>query len=268
MSTNETDRTPPRQGISQLMTRRAIRTLLRRPRWFLQNIRQGPHVLWDKRKQTGVAPFAHYVESESTAISSVLGIDSEEYERVLAQLWIPHADHAEPFSVWNAREELLRIIGAIVKVRRPRVVVETGVALGFTTATVLRAMETNGEGHLYSIDLPALQYDPDYPVGRAVPRELKPRWTLRLGDSRRHLDPLAAEVAPIDLSIHDALHTFTAQLREYRTIWPHLRPGGLLVSDDVGNAAFVEFANEVGSEPHLVLGPSRSSAIGLLRKSQ
>jgi hypothetical protein len=39
-----------------------------------------------------------------------------------------------------------------------------------------------------------------------------------------------------------------------------------LISDDVNNPAFLEFAREVEARPHLVAGPSRSDAVGLLRK--
>jgi predicted O-methyltransferase YrrM len=145
--------------------------------------------------------------------------------------------------------------------------VETGVALGFTTATVLQAMADSGRGHLYSVDLPALQYDPADPIGRAVPMSLADRWTLELGDSRKKLEPLCARVAPVDIFLHDALHTYSSQLREYRTAWPFIRPGGLVISDDVNNPAFIEFAHEVDARPHLVTGSSRGDAVGLLRKA-
>jgi predicted O-methyltransferase YrrM len=175
-------------------------------------------------------------------------------------------DPAEALSTYNARLELLRLVGGIVTLIKPRAMVETGVAFGFTTATALQAMEDVGGGHLYSIDLPPLQYDPDEAIGRAVPEHLKGRWTLKLGDSRKLLPSVVTEAEPIDVFLHDSLHTYSAQLREYRTVWPHLRSGGVLISDDVANPAFVEFAHEIGAEPRLVVGPSRASAVGLLRK--
>jgi hypothetical protein len=123
-----------------------------------------------------------------------------------------------------------------------------------------------GKGHLYSVDLPALQYDPDEPVGKAVPSSLRERWTLELGDSRKKLEPLCKRIAPVDIFLHDALHTYSSQLREYRTVWPYIRSGGLLISDDVNNPAFIEFSREAGARPHLIAGTSRSDAVGLLRK--
>lgn len=243
-----------------------MRSLLRRPRWFLTNLRQGPEFLRERRLDTGIERFRQYVEPESAAVAAALEVDRADYERAVADLWMPEIDPDEPLSTYNAREELLRIVGGIVKLTRPRTMVETGVAFGFTTATVLRAMHDNASGHLYSIDLPPLQYDPDEAIGRAVPEELKDRWTLRLGDSRKLLEPVAAHAAPIDVFLHDALHTYSAQLREYRTVWPKMRAGGVLISDDVANPAFVEFAGEVGADPHLIVGRTRRSAVGLLRK--
>jgi predicted O-methyltransferase YrrM len=206
------------------------------------------------------------VEAEAQAVATVIGIDESVYESACRETWLPDADPNDPLTVWNARAELLRIVGTITRLTRPEVLVETGVALGFTTATILHAMAENDRGHVYSLDLPALQYDPDDPVGREIPDGLKDRWTLRLGDSRKTLAPLCSEVGPIDIFIHDALHTYSSQMREYRTAWPHIRRGGLLISDDVNNPAFVEFAASVGTRPHLVAGPSRSDAVGLLRK--
>ncbi len=197
----------------------------------------------------------------------MLGIDESLYDSAARETWLPNADPGDPLTVWNARAELLRIVGTITRLTRPEVLVETGVALGFTTATILHAMAENERGHLYSLDLPALQYNPDDPVGRAVPDELKDRWTLSLGDSRKTLEPLCFEIDPIDIFIHDALHTYSSQMREYRTAWPHIRFGGVLISDDVNNPAFVEFATSVDARPHLVAGPSRRDAIGLLRKT-
>ena len=257
---------PPKEGIRQLFTVAAWRTALKSPGVFIANLRQGPEFLRDARRDRDVPDLEGRLTTEGAAVCGVLGVPEAEYRRAVEAMWIPEADRSEPLSVWNARRELLRMVGVIVRIARPAVMVETGVALGFTTATVLRSMRDLGHGHLYSIDLPALQYNPDDEVGKAVPPELRDRWTLELGDSRALLEPLCRRVAPVDLFLHDALHTYESQLREYRTAWPHLAEGAILVSDDVGNPAFVEFADEVGVRPWLVAGRSRGDVVGLMRK--
>ncbi len=177
-----------------MLTVAAMRTLARDPAVFFANLRQGPEFFRDRRHQQDLSEVEEYVEPEARAVSSVLEIDESLYRAASRETWLPTANPDDPLSVWNAREELLRMVGAIVKLMRPAVMVETGVALGFTTATVLQVMADAGEGHLYSVDLPALQYDPNDPVGRAVPSSLRGRWTLELGDSRKKLCSHSAHV--------------------------------------------------------------------------
>jgi predicted O-methyltransferase YrrM len=256
----------PKGGLGQLFTRAALRSAVHEPRWFLTNVLQAPRWYLDQRKAVSPERFRAHFASEAEAAAATLGVSEEEYRAVIASLWKPERDPDEPLSVWTGRNELLNLVGALVTLMRPNVVVETGVALGFSTATILTAMRSNGHGHLYSIDLPHVQYGHERETGGAVPAEIRDRWTLRLGPSQKLLPRLLGEVAPIDLFIHDANHAYSAQLREYRCAWPYLRPGGVLVSDDVGNPAFVEFAAEVDARPYLVPVSRMDSAVGLIRK--
>jgi hypothetical protein len=64
----------------------------------------------------------------------------------------------------------------ICRALRPRVVVETGVGSGVTTAFILQALAANDEGHLWSIDLPPIGAE-EY-AGSFVPQHLRDRWTL------------------------------------------------------------------------------------------
>jgi predicted O-methyltransferase YrrM len=239
---------------------------MHQPRWFVINILQAPRWFLDQRKAVSPERFSGHFASEAEAVSATLDVTEDSYRDVVDTLWKPERDPSEPLSVWTARNELLNLVGGIVSLMRPEVVVETGVALGFSTATILAAMRENGCGHLYSVDLPHVQYG-ERETGSAVPGDLRDRWTLRLGPSQKLLPPLLQEVAPLDLFIHDANHAYSAQLREYRTAWPYVRVGGLLVSDDVGNPAFVEFAAEVGARPYLVPGSRPESVVGVLRKT-
>jgi predicted O-methyltransferase YrrM len=122
-------------------------------------------------------------------------------------------------------------------------VLETGVARGLTTRAILEALERNGTGHLWSVDLPPLlEHDLSDETGAAVPARLYDRWTLVRGSSRRVLPELIADLGQIDLFVHDSMHT-TRNLRfELERIWPALRSGGAALIDDVEkNAATAQF---------------------------
>jgi len=211
---------------------------------------------------------------QAATVAGVLGITEADYQAVVADLWKPEPPDAGALSDWNARDDLQDLVGAVVRLTQPETVVETGVAMGLTSAVILAALSENGRGHLHSIDLPALQARAEDFVGRAVPERLRDRWSLELGPSRQLLPGVAERAAPIDLSLHDADHSHEGQLEEYRTVWPHIRTGGVLISDDVRGPAFVEFARDVGADPHLIAedddgAPSGAprAPVGLLRKA-
>jgi predicted O-methyltransferase YrrM len=123
----------------------------------------------------------------------------------------------------------------------PEVVIETGVAYGVSSAFILKALQENDCGTLHSIDLPPLSIGYEKFWGIAVPDELQDRWRLHRGSSARVLPRLLQETSTVDLFVHDSLHTHRNMRREFDTIWPHLRNGGLLLADDVErNRAFGE----------------------------
>jgi hypothetical protein len=114
----------------------------------------------------------------------------------------------------------LKSLYLLIRAARPRIVVETGVLYGATSAHILAALEANAEGELYSIDLP---HDPREPGPEAlVPGHLHRRWALVLGDSRRELPPLLKRLGAIDCFYHDSLHTFEHMTWEYQTVLPYL----------------------------------------------
>ncbi|RMG98790.1 MAG: hypothetical protein D6705_04785, partial [Deltaproteobacteria bacterium] len=76
----------------------------------------------------------------------------------------------------------------VVRHRRPNVVVETGVAAGFSSFAILSALERNGRGELWSSDFPYVRLpNPATAVGCAVPEALRHRWHLHLRGDVRNL---------------------------------------------------------------------------------
>jgi len=134
---------------------------------------------------------------------------------------------------------------ALCRVLRPQIVLETGVAYGVTTAFILAALNENAKGHLVSIDLPPLASGADSLVGAYVPEHLRGMWSLRRGTTRRLLPSIVAELKPIDLFVHDSLHTFASIQSELSIVTPHLSPRSAVVVDDVeGNSAFAKWVGD------------------------
>ncbi len=175
-----------------------------------------------------------------------------------------------PFGVFhNGDTVLAQLCYAIVRAKRPKTVAETGVCYGVTSAHLLAALEGNGKGRLHSIDLPPLGKNNDDYVGWLVPEELRKRWTLRRGTSRRLLAPMLKEVGKVDLFVHDSLHTYNNMKMEFDMVWPRLSPGGVLIADDIeGNSAFQEFARRSDVAFHAAVREvGKNSLAGILIKA-
>jgi hypothetical protein len=122
----------------------------------------------------------------------------------------------------------------MIRLWQPLVMVETGVFYGAMSAMILHAMQRNGCGQLYSIDLPIESDGLSATLrGGLVPQALRANWQLLLGDSRVELPRLLARLHQIDAFNHDSLHTTRHMTWEYETAWPFVKAGGFLSSHDV-----------------------------------
>jgi predicted O-methyltransferase YrrM len=161
---------------------------------------------------------------------------------------------------------LAGLLWVLVRHLRPECVVETGVARGISSAFTLDALDRNGSGHLWSIDLPEFDGQKGQ-TGVAVDPRLRSRWTYVRGASRRKMPGLLAKLGSIDLFTHDGMHTRECQLFEYQLAWRHVRDGGVLVSDDVNfSNAFESFAESMQRPPILLAEREKPSVVGLLHR--
>jgi len=101
-------------------------------------------------------------------------------------------------------------------------------------------------------------------VGWAIPKSIQAglahRHRLILRNACQALPDLLAQIPHIDIFFHDDLHTPDHMLWEYRLIWPHLRSGGVMVSDDA-NFGWVQFCKELGEEKKGFTNISRLTAM-------
>jgi hypothetical protein len=80
-------------------------------------------------------------------------------------------------------------------------------------------------------------------VGCLIPDDLRGRWHLHRGTSRRILPALLPTLPPLELFVHDSLHTYGNMRYEFQATAERAAAASMLISDDVhGNAAFLERA--------------------------
>ena len=162
----------------------------------------------------------------------------------------------------DADMSLARALWCLVRHAKPTRVVETGVARGIGTRFMLEALEANGDGHLWSIDLPPIVSGWHTSSNAAIPQHLTSRWTYLRGSSRRRLPALLRSVPEIDMFVHDSLHTDSNMRFEFASVWPALRPSGILVSDDVAaNRSFTDLVRERKARFIVARGDSKSAGL-------
>jgi len=139
----------------------------------------------------------------------------------------------------------------IVRCIKPEIMIETGVAHGVSSWTILNAIHKNGSGKLFSIDLPnqdLKSYNPSnisQTSGWVVPDKLRTYWQLELGPSMELLPELVKKSEKIDVFFHDSDHSYENMTFEFESVFDKLRQGGLLLSDDVHkNMAFFDFVGK------------------------
>jgi len=165
--------------------------------------------------------------------------------------------HRSPGAIDRDQAVLLYML---IRLHRPKVVVETGVGQGVSTTFLLKGLHDNEEGRLFSIDLPFYEggsnstrwpFTEIYPIpkglqpGWMVPDYLRDRWELLQGDTKVALGPLLDRLGSIDLFLQDDLHDYRHMLWEFRTTWPHISKDGLLFSHDwAKNPALCQFVRD------------------------
>jgi hypothetical protein len=215
-----------------------------------------------------------------TELTKLFGTDSPAH-RYLEE-FIASPTFRMPYSFGYSGDFDVLMLHAVARQQKPEVVVETGVASGRSSAAILDALEKNGKGKLYSIDLP-LFYDSATPErfttnegnselkgfvpkgkepGWLIPDHLRPRWELILGDSNVELPKLIERFPVVDMFYHDGDHSYETMSYEFRALWEKIPNGGFLFSDDTKwNNAWTEF---VGRHPDCASFVYRS--LGIIRK--
>ncbi|MBV8989553.1 MAG: class I SAM-dependent methyltransferase [Solirubrobacterales bacterium] len=161
----------------------------------------------------------------------------------------------------DADSALARAIWCLMSHLHPAKVIETGVARGVTSRCILEALARAGTGHLWSIDLPAMDATLHDQIGIAVPDGLRRRWTYISGTSRKRLPTLLDQVGPIDLFIHDSSHTKRNLLFELQHAWDAMERGAIVADDIDQSAAFAEFACQLPPGSTFVVEADDGSAL-------
>lgn len=136
------------------------------------------------------------------------------------------------------------LIYFLTRLLRPQVIVETGVAAGFSSRAFLTALDANGGGTLLSSDFPYFRLaDPERYVGYLVEPELRKEWTPLVKGDRTNLPQIAARAERIDLFHYDSDKSYDGRSFALRELERRFTPSTVVIFDDIqDNWHFRDFA--------------------------
>jgi len=153
-----------------------------------------------------------------------------------------------PLTSW-AELDLIYQLTEYLKATR---VIETGVSYGGSSLAFLLSLKNRPGSLLISTDLLSDEQEADY-IGKAVPEYLNNQWKFIKKADEESL-PEALEILPeIDICHYDSDKSYNGRMFAYPKLWQALRPGGIFISDDIGdNLAFRKFAKQIEVKPIFV----------------
>ncbi len=134
--------------------------------------------------------------------------------------------HPDPvLSMWptgSVFEVEGKILYALVRALRPRLVLEIGVYYAASTTHILAALKANhDEGQLLSLDHAGVQ-------GDGPPECLRDHWTFIQADANDWIPEFRSEV---DIVFEDGYHEYNFVHRAIQTVCVHLRPRVIISHD-------------------------------------
>jgi predicted O-methyltransferase YrrM len=160
---------------------------------------------------------------------------------------------------YDTNPKTLSLLEELISLQKPQIIVETGIANGASTRTILAALERKqlSGARLFSCDI-------DETVATLDLKE-NPQFVFVHIKSKEDFSNLVNRLDSIDFFYHDSDHSYSYQLFEYSTIWQKLSDGGVLMSDDINwSYAFLDFCASVGKVPWVLSDTQKYS--GFIQK--
>lgn len=129
-------------------------------------------------------------------------------------------------------------------------IIETGVAYGWSSMSLLKAIDVQETGSLTSVDMPFWGTKHEDQIGCVVPNILKKYWTLIRLPDRDALPKVLNDNAKFDMCHYDSDKSYEGKIWALPKLWDKIKSGGVLICDDANdNLAFRDFCNEQNIEP-------------------
>ena len=212
--------------LTAAMSPRNARVMLRKLKKRLEKDESIEALVWATREATKLEDFCNErspkLWKESQCVIKNLNDSSD---KILKSI---------PFNLGGGGA--LDLLYFLTRYSKPKIVLETGVAAGHSSKTILTAIQKNGEGHLYSSDFPYFRLkSPEKFIGVLVDDTFKSRWTLDIRGDEFAIPDFCKKLCSIDLFHYDSDKSYSGRFFVWDMIKPLLSDGSFIVFDDIQN---------------------------------
>jgi|TARA_B110000977_G_scaffold50051_1_gene68000 predicted O-methyltransferase YrrM len=140
----------------------------------------------------------------------------------------------------------LPLLYFLIRYFKPNQIIETGVAAGTSSETILHAIKKNGGGFLYSSDLPYYKVkNAEKFIGSVVSDDLKKFWKLDIRGDSLALDNFISLCEKIDFFHYDSNKSYSGRDFAIKKVNKYFMPNSILLMDDIqDNIFFKNFVKE------------------------
>lgn len=136
----------------------------------------------------------------------------------------------------GANQELLFFLTRFLK---PNIVLETGVAAGYSSKVILKGIEKNKNGSLYSSDFPYFRIkNPEKYIGILLSEKLKQNWNLAIEGDEINLRRFFKVIKKIDLFHYDSDKSYNGKKKVFNLIIEKMSKGSVMIFDDIQDDTF------------------------------
>ena len=132
-----------------------------------------------------------------------------------------------------------KLLYFLVRLKKPNTIIETGVAAGFSSLSILKAIEFNKKGKLYSSDFPYFRLkEPEKYIGALVDRDIYKNWELEIEGDSVNIPRFLNSIEKIDLFHYDSDKSYGGKLKTFELVRPKLSINSVVIFDDIQDDNF------------------------------
>lgn len=161
----------------------------------------------------------------------------------------------------------INLLYSIAKSIDAKVILETGVAYGFSSLALLCHLFEKRDGILISIDMPYPWRGNESDVGIVVDKKFYNYWNLIRLPDRNGLKLAIKKIGDkkIDIFHYDSDKSYHGRMYAYNLVWPLIKKGGFFISDDIhDNFAFKDFVEN--NNLNFLIKKFENKYIGIVQK--